>query len=146
MANEHTLQSIAFPVLDDEQIAQIAGCTAGTPRRCRDGETLVATGDRAFHFFVVKSGAVEILNYAGEEPKTITVHRKGQFTGDVSHLTGARAVFTAVASGDSEVIEISGEGLRHVLNQCPGLSDIILQAFVARRSCCGSRRSLWGCG
>jgi thioredoxin reductase (NADPH) len=133
MANEHTLQSIAFPVLDDEQVAQIAGCTGGTPRRCRDGETLVATGDRAFHFFVVKSGAVEILNYGGEEPKTITVHHKGQFTGEVSQLTGARAVFTAVARGDCEVIEISGDGLRHVLNQCPGLSDIILQAFVARR-------------
>jgi len=48
-------------------------------------------------------------------------------------LTGAPAIFSAIARGDSEVFEISSESLRHVLNQCPGLSDIILQAFVARR-------------
>jgi thioredoxin reductase (NADPH) len=48
-------------------------------------------------------------------------------------LTGAPAVITAIARGDCEALEISGEALRHVLNQCPGVSDIILQAFVARR-------------
>jgi len=32
-----------------------------------------------------------------------------------------------------EVLEISGEALRRVLNQCPDLSDIILQAFITRR-------------
>jgi thioredoxin reductase (NADPH) len=48
-------------------------------------------------------------------------------------LTGTPAIFSAIARGDCEVFEISSESLRHVLNQCPGLSDIILQAFVARR-------------
>ncbi len=130
---EQTLRSIAFPVLDSEQISQIANCTTVEPRRCRDGETLVNTGDRSFQFFIVKAGAIEILDVSGEAPRTITIHHKGQFTGDISHLTGARAVFTAVARGETEVFEISAEALRHVLNQCPGLSDIILQAFIARR-------------
>src|SRR3954453_7633450 len=130
---EHTLQSIAFPVLNAEQIAQLANCTAVTPRKCRDGETLVSVGDRIFKFFIVKSGEIEILDYSGDAPKTITVHRKGEFTGDISHLTGTPAVFGAIARGDCEAFEISGEALRHVLNQCPGISDIILQAFVARR-------------
>jgi thioredoxin reductase (NADPH) len=130
---EHTLQSIAFPVLDEDQIAQVANCTAVAPRHCRDGETLIAVGDRTFKFFIVKSGEIEILDYSGDAPKTVTTHRKGEFTGDISHLTGAPAIITAIARGDCEVYEISGESLRHVLNQCPGLSDIILQAFVARR-------------
>ena len=133
-ATEQTLHSIAFPVLNSEQIRQIANCTSLAPRRCRNGETLIASGDRSFQFFVVKSGEIEILDYSGDEPKTITRHRKGQFTGDISHLTGTRSVFTAIARGeDCEVFEISPEALRHVLNQCPGVSDIILQAFVARR-------------
>jgi thioredoxin reductase (NADPH) len=130
---EQNLHSIAFPVLTLTQIEQIATCTEVAPRRCRDGETLVAAGDRSFQFFIVKSGEIEILDYSGDEPKTITTHRKGQFTGDISHLTGTRSVFTAIARGDCEVYEISADALRHVLNQCPGLSDIILQAFVARR-------------
>ena len=130
---EHTLHSIAFPVLDEAQVAQLASCTTIAPKHHPDGETLIAVGDRDLKFFVVKSGEVEILDYSGDEPKTITIHRKGEFTGDISHLTGAPAIFSAIARGDCEAFEISGEALRHVLNQCPGLSDIILQAFIARR-------------
>jgi thioredoxin reductase (NADPH) len=130
---QYTLHSIAFPVLDDAQIAQAGQCTTLLPRCCHDGETLIAVGDRAFKFFIVKSGEIEILDYSGDEPKTITTHRKGQFTGDISHLTGMPAIFTAIARNGCEVFEISGEALRHLLNQCPALSDIILQAFIARR-------------
>ena len=130
---ELTLHSIAFPVLNEDQIAQLANCTTVAPRHCRDGEVLIAVGDRAVKFFIVKSGEVEILDYSGDEPKTIAVHGKGEFTGDISHLTGMPAIVSAVARGDCEVFEISEEALRHVLNQCPSLSDIILQAFIARR-------------
>jgi thioredoxin reductase (NADPH) len=130
---QQTLHSIAFPVLDDTQIAQAAQCTSPLPRHCRDGETLIAVGDRDFKFFIVKSGEIEILDYSGDEPKTVTIHRKGQFTGDISHLTGTPAIISAIARGDSEVFEIPRAALRHLLNQCPALSDIILQAFIARR-------------
>ncbi|HEY1754910.1 MAG TPA: FAD-dependent oxidoreductase [Bryobacteraceae bacterium] len=130
---EHTLQSIAFPVLDAAQIAQAASCTTLTPKHFNDGETLVSVGEDYFKFFIIESGKVEILDYSGDEPRTITVHGKGEFTGDISHLTGTPAIFRAVARGDCEVYEVSGEALRHLLNQCPGLSDIILQSFIARR-------------
>jgi thioredoxin reductase (NADPH) len=130
---EHTLQSVAFPVLDETQIAQVASCTAVLPKRYKDGEVLIAFGERDFKFLIVKSGEIEIVDNFGDSPRTIAIQRKGQFTGDISHLTGRPFMFTAVAKGDCEVFEISGESLRQVLNQCPGLSDIILQAFIARR-------------
>ena len=131
---EQTLRSIAFPVLTNEQIAQLANCTTVQPRKCRDGETLISVGDRILKFFIVKSGRVEVVDYSGDEPKTLTVHEKGNFTGDISHLTGTPAMASAIARGnDCEVFEISSEALRHVLNRCPTLSDIILQAFIARR-------------
>jgi len=94
---------------------------------------LFTVGERDMKFFVVKSGEVEIIDHSGDAPKRLTVHRPGQFTGDVGHLTGAPAVVSAVARGRCDVLEISGEALRRVLNQCPDLSDIILQAFIARR-------------
>ena len=130
---EHTLRSIAFPVLTPEQIDQLTDCAAGSARSYADGETLIALGDLVFKFFVVRSGEIEIFDHSGDELKTITIHRKGEFTGDISHLTGTPAFFSAVARGHCEVFEISGDALRQVLNQCPGLSDIILQAFIARR-------------
>jgi thioredoxin reductase (NADPH) len=130
---EHSLHSVAFPTLDADQIDQFASCTAIAPKRFTDGETLITVGERAPKFFIIKSGEVEIVDRSGDEPKTIAIHRKGGFTGDVSHLTGTPAVVSAIARGDCEVFEVPGDALRHVLNQCPAISDIILQAFIARR-------------
>jgi thioredoxin reductase (NADPH) len=130
---EHDLLSIAFPTLDETQITRLSDCTAAVARSFEDGQTLFAAGDRDIKFFVVKSGEVEIIDCSGGEPRRLTVHRKGQFTGDVSHLTGTRAIVSAVARGHCKVLEVPGEMLRRMLNQCPDLSDIILQAFIARR-------------
>jgi thioredoxin reductase (NADPH) len=130
---EHNLQSIAFPTLDDAQIAELGRCTHAAPHLYRDGETLFAVGDRDFKFHVIRSGDVEIIDFSGDKPKTLTVHHKGGFTGDISHLTGNPSVVTAIARGDCEVYEISRDTLRQTLNQCPTFSDIILQAFIARR-------------
>jgi len=129
----NNLLSVAFPTLDETQIRQLAGCTHAEPKLFRDGQTLFAVGERNMNFFVVKSGEVEIVDYSGDEPKTITVHRPGEFTGDISHLTGLPAVVSGIARGDCEVYEITGDALRQVLNQCPSISDIVLQAFIARR-------------
>ena len=131
--NEHNLQSVAFPTLDETQIGQLAGCTHAVPKLFRDGQTLFAVGDRNMNFFVIKSGEVEIVDRSGDERKTVTIHRPGGFTGDITHLTGLPAVVTAIARGDCEAYEITGDALRSVLNQCPGIGDIILQAFIARR-------------
>ncbi len=130
---EHTLQSIAFPTLDDAQVSEFERCTNATKKLYRDGQTLISTGDRDFKFYIVKSGEVEIVDHSGDKPKTLVVHGKGQFTGDVSHLTGRSSIVSAVARGDCEVDEVSRDALRGALNQCPVLSDIILQAFIARR-------------
>jgi thioredoxin reductase (NADPH) len=133
MPIEHKLHSVAFPVLDDIQIAQLVNCTTVAPKLYRDGETLISLGERDVKFFIVKSGEIEIIDHSSGERKVIAVHSAGEFTGDTSHLTGAPTIFTAVAKGDTEVFEVSGEALRQLLNQCPGLSDVILGAFIARR-------------
>jgi thioredoxin reductase (NADPH) len=130
---EQTLQSVAFPTLSDAQIREFEAGTGAVSRSFRDGEVLIAVGDRDFKFFIVKAGEIEILDHSGERPKTVTIHRKGEFTGDVSHLTGRASIISAVARGQCEAAEVSGEALRAALNQCPTLSDIILQAFIARR-------------
>jgi thioredoxin reductase (NADPH) len=130
---EHDLRSIAFPTLDDAQIAEFGSCTRAVSKLYRDGDTLFAVGDRNFKFHVIKSGEIDIIDHSGHVPKSLTVHQKGAFTGDISHLTGNASIVTAVAKGDCEVYEISSDALKQALNQCPTLSDIVLQAFIARR-------------
>jgi len=130
---EQNLQSIAFPTLDESQIAKVSQCLEVTTKTYRAGATLFAVGDRDFKFHIVKSGEVEIVDYSGDVPRIVTVHHAGGFTGDISHLTGNPSVVSGVARGDCDVYEISGDALRRALNQCPDLSDIVLQAFIARR-------------
>jgi len=130
---EHSIDSVAFPKLDDSQVAELGRCTAAASKSYKDGETLIRAGQRNFSFFVVKSGEIEIVDLSGDQPKTVVVHHKGQFTGDISHITGLPAVITAIARGDCEVLEISTAALKQALNQCPILSDIVLRAFIARR-------------
>ncbi len=131
--SERNLLSVAFPILGEAQITELERCTNAVPRSFRDGETLFAVGDRDFGFFIVKSGEVEIVDHTGDKPETLTIHHKGAFTGDITHLTGGRAIVSGVARGDCEVSEVTSGALRGALNQCPEISDIILQAFIARR-------------
>lgn len=130
---EPDLQSAAFPTLDDTQIAELARCSGGVRRTCDDGDVLIREGARNFPLFVVLSGTVDIVDRTGDAPRTVVVHHRGQFTGDVSHLTGTAAVVSAVARGECEVIEVPRAILGKMLNQCPTLSDVMLQAFIARR-------------
>ena len=130
---EPDLRAVAFPKLTGDQIARIGRCAGATGKRYGDGKTLFDVGDRDFKFFVVKSGQVDVVDPSSDPPKTVTTHGPGEFTGDVSHLTGSPALVRAVVRGDAELYEVAPDGLRELLNRCVDLSDIILQAFIARR-------------
>jgi thioredoxin reductase (NADPH) len=130
---EHNLEAIAFPTLGEAQVARLGRFAGTQPKKFRAGEALFRCGDRDSKFFVVKSGEIEIIDETGEKPKAIRTVGPGQFTGDVGHLTGDPKVVSGIARLDCEVYEISVETLRQILNQDTQLSDIILQAFIARR-------------
>jgi thioredoxin reductase (NADPH) len=127
------LNAMAFPRLTEEQIRQLARYAGTSTKTFHAGEALFRAGDRDPKFFVIKSGELEIIDVTGDQPKTIRVQGPGDFTGDVGHLTGSPKVVSAIARSDCEVYEMSEAELRKVLNQDPELSDLILQAFIARR-------------
>src|SRR5713226_6949054 len=113
---EPTLQTVAFPTLDEAQLVELGSFAAEPPRRYRDGQTLIAVGAQDFKFLVVNSGEVEIIDYSGDEPRTVTVYHRGQFTGEVALVMGGPAVASAVARGDCEVYEFSKADLKRILN------------------------------
>lgn len=141
---EHDLRSTAYPKLEPEQIDVIARCPHTRCARYADGDKLFDVGDRDFKFFVVQSGAIEIVDSSGDTPKTLVVHGPGEFTGDVAHLTGTASLVSAVARGETVVNEIASDGLRHILIHRPQLGDVILQAFIARRELLSESGSFTG--
>jgi thioredoxin reductase (NADPH) len=130
---EQDLNTISFPKLDDEQMAKLGRYAGVSPKKFRAGQALFHCGDRNSNFFVIKSGEMELVDETGDKPKTIRVLGAGEFTGDVGHLTGNPKLVSGIIRTDAEVYEISDKALRAILNQDPQLSDIILQAFIARR-------------
>jgi thioredoxin reductase (NADPH) len=130
---ERELDAITFPKLDEGQMAALQQCPLTSRRQFRDGDKLFEAGDRDYDFYVVISGEIEIVDESGEKPKTIKNLGRGEFTGDVSQLTGRPTLVSGVARGACEVYDVSPDALRHLLNNHPELGDIILQAFIARR-------------
>ena len=68
-----------FPQLTPAQIDRIA--TVGRRRDVPAGEVLIEAGDQNSHFFVILSGALEVVRLIGEREEPVTVHRDSQFTG-----------------------------------------------------------------
>ena len=130
---DDSLTAAAFPRLSPEQIQKLVDSTGARLEQRRAGEKLFEAGDRDFAFFIVESGEIEILDESGDAPKAVAIHGPGEFTGDVTHLTGGALLVSAVARVDSRVYEVSNEGLREIILRCPELADVILHAFIARR-------------
>jgi thioredoxin reductase (NADPH) len=121
----------AFPTLTNEQIAALE--SLGVRRAVVAGDVLYREGDTAYDFFVVISGEIEIVTEerAGE---VIARHGPGRFLGELNLLTGLRVFVTARVAVGGEVIAVPASQLRHVIATQPALSDVILAAFIARRT------------
>jgi thioredoxin reductase (NADPH) len=124
--------AVAFPTLDAPEIAVFE--RLGTRRAMVEGEYLFREGDVTYDFYVILSGAVEIVVNADGDERVITRHGAGRFLGELSLLTGQRAYLSARVVESGEVIRVPRETLKQVIASKPGLSDTILAAFIARRS------------
>jgi thioredoxin reductase (NADPH) len=121
-----------FPTLDAEQVAVFDAL--GERRRVPAGEYLYREGDASYDFYVVRSGAVEILARTGGGGEQVIVrHGPGRFLGELNLLTGMRVFVSARVVAPVELIVVPRAALRRVIATNPALSDLILAAFLARR-------------
>jgi thioredoxin reductase (NADPH) len=122
----------AFPRLNDEQRARLLA--VGELRKVVPGEVLFTDGDDSYDFFVVESGAVAIVRGLGDEDHVIAVHGRHRFLGELNLLTGGRVYLSAVVRDAGEVIQVPIDNLRRLVADDEELSNLILRAFMARRS------------
>jgi thioredoxin reductase (NADPH) len=123
--------NVAFPVLSPSDMAALSA--RGRPRPMHVGDTLFTEGDRNRSFFLVVDGAVEIVEHSRGTPHRITVHRPGQFTGDIDVLSGRAVLVTGRAIEDGKLVELSPGDLRRAVDELPDLGDTIIKAFLLRR-------------
>jgi thioredoxin reductase (NADPH) len=122
---------VAFPTLDDTQLAALDAL--GTRRSTKAGDYLYREGDPTYDFYVVVSGAVDIVIHTDGEERLIAHHGAGRFLGELNMLSGLRVFVSARVAEPGEVIVVPVADLRRVLSSQPALSNTILAAFMARR-------------
>ncbi|HEY6270397.1 MAG TPA: FAD-dependent oxidoreductase [Terriglobales bacterium] len=120
-----------FPTLTPTQIARIAA--RGHKRSIQQGELLVEQATTHLPFFVVLSGEIEAVRPTGKEETFVTAVGPGQFTGEVTLLTGRRALVRVRVSKSGEAVELSRDQLLSLVAGDSELSEIIMRAFILRR-------------
>lgn len=123
-------QMTLFPKLPDDALEEMK--QFGKEIQLNAGDVLFSEGDSNYNFHVVLEGEIEITKQVGVETKVLAVHRRGEFMGELSMLTGTGAIASAHAIAPSRVLQIDVETFRHILIDCSPIADIILSAMAGR--------------
>jgi thioredoxin reductase (NADPH) len=122
----------AFPSLSAAQIDRIR--PSGRLRKVARGDVLFAPNDLNVPFFVLLSGAMEIVqpDVDGSE-RQVTTHGPGGFTGEITMISGQRCLVLGRVTEPGEFLELSGEALRSLVAKDAELSEVLMRAFILRR-------------
>ena len=125
-------ESIAFPNLDDRQLAMLE--PLGTRRILRRGELVFKVGQRDLGLTVILRGELEVFESRDGQEQILATPGPRDFVGDVAMLMGTAAVASARGKADeSEILEVPADRLRQALAELPGVSEPIVRAFIMRR-------------
>lgn len=121
----------AFPKLSADQIDRIRPLSK--VRKVKAGEILFEPGDSDVPFFVLLSGAMEIVqpDLRGERP--IVKHEAGSFTGEITMISGRLCLVRGRVTEAGEFLEMSNHDLRALVARDAELSEIFMRAFILRR-------------
>jgi thioredoxin reductase (NADPH) len=120
-----------WAVLDEKQIARLA--RFGVEQMLEPGTVLFDEGESGVPFYVILGGELEIVHPRGKVEEPITVHTAGQFSGEVTQLTGGRVLVRGRAKGPAHVLRLEPAQLQTVIQTDSELSEIFMRAFILRR-------------
>jgi thioredoxin reductase (NADPH) len=120
-----------FPTLTPAQLARLAA--HGHVRHVQRGEVLAEAGEQLARFFVVTAGQVELVRPSGVTEALVAVLRPGQFTGEVTMLSGRRGLVRIRVGEAGAVIELERDHVLALVQTDGELSEIFMRAFILRR-------------
>src|SRR3954463_15923055 len=120
-----------FPALSAAQMARVMAC--GTERTFADGAIVFEQGDSDVPCYVVLEGELVIVHPQGRVEELITVHRRHEFTGEISIITSARTLVRGRARGAVRLLRIENARLKSLIQTDAELSELFMRAFILRR-------------
>ncbi len=127
---EHRMHELD-PELTEDQIAIAA--SYGEKRSFTDGEWIWRAGDQDAGWFLVLSGALEIVDEGRDGERTIITHKRGHYGGEIVTMAGQGAVVSGRAKGTLETVALTASQLRQLLALESELSEILITSFIVRR-------------
>ena len=122
----------AFPRLGELHLARLA--KRGERRAVKPGDVLLAEGTECREFFVVLRGKVMVIDDSAGRERVQRVHGERRFLGELGLLSGQPAFVSVVAYTPGEVLVVPVPDLLDVVTEDPVLGDLILRAYLVRRS------------
>ncbi len=119
-----------FPELNTKQIRTLK--EYGTVEDYTQRTKVFTLGDLQYDFFVVLKGEVTIEDPYNDNA-IIVAHGKNEFTGDSGMLSNRGAQFHAFATEGTSLIRIKPNKLKEAISKHSDVSDILLNAFLARQ-------------
>ena len=120
-----------YPSLTEAQLARVA--RLGTRRRIKRGDILFEQRQVQRPFFVVLSGSIEIIQAGADGERPFRLIEAAHFTGEFDMLTGRPSLYGGRVAEDGEVLELTNEQLRKLIQTDSELSELIMRAFILRR-------------
>src|SRR5262245_61021134 len=120
-----------FPRLTPEQIEYLA--EIGTQLTFARGDVVFEHGQRESPLYVVRSGAIDIIDHAPEGDRYFTQCRAGTFAADISMFTGEPTLAGGYAAEPSSLVALPPEDVRRVVATAAELGDLLLRTMVTRR-------------
>ncbi len=125
--------SALTPELSDDQIELLRGY--GTEQPFEAGEMLFRPGEPTTSFIVVLEGRVAIVDdYGRSDERQVIEYGPRGFLGEMNVLSGRPALFTAVGREAGRVLLVPVADLRALVGSQSNLSNLVLGAFLSRRS------------
>jgi signal transduction histidine kinase len=119
-----------FPRLTDEVLSHMR--EVGEEVETKAGDVLFAEGDYDYSLFVVLDGEIRVTKRVANEETLLAIHEPGEFSGEISMLTGGPAIATGTAVGKGRVLRLPPDQLRRLIAECQPVARVVLGAMASR--------------
>ncbi|MBW6424309.1 FAD-dependent oxidoreductase [Rhizobium sp. XQZ8] len=124
-----------FPTLDPHQVDTAKRFADGNLRYFQPGETIFSVGDKHIPAWLVLEGSMDVVRHDGLSGEVmVTSHVAGQFSGEVSQLSGRPSLAGGRAgSGGCAAFSFDAPHLRSLIIGSADIGEIVMRAFILRR-------------
>jgi thioredoxin reductase (NADPH) len=129
----------AFAKLTDSELRLVQ--SIGTIDSFDHNACVFQAGQRRLDLLIVLDGGIEIVNPM-DSNRSIVVHDRGSFVGDIDLITGRPVIVSAFARGATTAVRIPFDKIRMLLNRVPSFGEKLMVGFTSRRERISLARSL----